>query len=218
MNPTANVIKHPYRLHYTLRASYFPVGQSIYMFSRGSIVGDASVQHLPFSPHPSDLGATPNSMVPTVIPNRYSFASRQTEFRGMFSEIALHGSHVCSPRYGVFAGEAAEEDSLLRPGKWYYYEQRDRIKLDEEDYLGLLRFSTTPTPHTTFRKLDIGDAFERLGVVSQMALDEALGTIFLLDEEGNLLGGNGHGNGPSVTLPILRRVTVTVRAVASKKS
>ncbi|KAJ7731617.1 hypothetical protein B0H16DRAFT_1468992 [Mycena metata] len=45
-------------------------------------------------------------------------------------------------------------------------------------------------------------------------IDPGLGLIFVVKDR----GGNGHGNGPSVALPILRRVTVTVRAVASKKS
>ncbi|KAJ7726128.1 hypothetical protein B0H16DRAFT_1780760 [Mycena metata] len=63
-----------------------------------------------------------------------------------------------------------------------------RSSSDGEEYLGLLHFSAAPTPRTTFRKLDIGNAATRLESVSRMALDDALGTIFLLDAEGNKTG------------------------------
>ncbi|KAJ7726124.1 hypothetical protein B0H16DRAFT_1780754 [Mycena metata] len=224
MNPNANVVKQTHQISRYLYLSYFPLDQSIYIFSRKCDIGaDASVHCLPLFPRPSDLGAPPNSMTTTVIPTRYSFASNQREIDNM---IGSHEAHVCPPRYGVFAvtrrsfewegspisvihfwqGGMAEGDTALSPGNSYYHEQRDHIKLwavghsgtyvlllvdaassnDGAAYLGLVHFSSTPTPHTTFRKLDIGDAVTRLGSVSRMALDDALGTIFLLDEEGNM--------------------------------
>ncbi|KAJ7723788.1 hypothetical protein B0H16DRAFT_1597936 [Mycena metata] len=56
---------------------------------------------------------------------------------------------------------------------------------DASRYLGLVHFSSTPTPHTTFRKLDIGDA-SRLHSISRMALDESIGLVLLLDNIGTL--------------------------------
>ncbi|KAJ7023588.1 hypothetical protein C8F04DRAFT_1193341 [Mycena alexandri] len=99
---------------------------------------------------------------------------------------------------------SSERGAFLKPGEPYHYEQRDNIRLwavgvsgtyvlllvaatsssDGGEYLGLLHFTMSPTPHTTFRKLDIGDAATRLESVSRMALDDALGTISLLDAEG----------------------------------
>ncbi|KAJ7734421.1 hypothetical protein B0H16DRAFT_1467552 [Mycena metata] len=122
-------------------------------------------------------------------------------------DTATHSSNGSISVIHFWQGETAEGDTILRPGKSYYYEQRGNIRLwavshsgtyvlllvvaasssDGKDYLGLLRFSTTPTPHTTFRKMDIGDEVERLGSVSWMALDDSRGTIFLLDQEDELV-------------------------------
>ncbi|KAJ7731786.1 hypothetical protein B0H16DRAFT_1696617 [Mycena metata] len=196
-----------------LDLSCLPLGQSIYIFSRGSIGADASVQCLPSFLGLGNLAdkvlplseeyATPTSMAATIIPTRYSFASSQSEIRsGMLSHEAYHrsfkwdGSRISVIHF--WQGEPAEGDTVLRLGKSYYYEQRDRIKLwavgHSGTYVLLLRWRRLPwiaalqydfdSTHTTCRKLDIGDAFERLGSVSQMALDDSLGTIFLLDEEG----------------------------------
>ncbi|KAJ7766043.1 hypothetical protein B0H16DRAFT_1522863 [Mycena metata] len=52
-------------------------------------------------------------------------------------------------------------------------------------YLGLVHFSSTPTPHTTFRKLDIGDA-PSLRSIRQIALDDSIGLVLLLDDAGIL--------------------------------
>ncbi|KAJ7123609.1 hypothetical protein C8R44DRAFT_735247 [Mycena epipterygia] len=51
-------------------------------------------------------------------------------------------------------------------------------------YLGLLHFSATPIPHTTFRKLDIGHF--PLGVKTRIALDDALGLVLVTDESGGM--------------------------------
>ncbi|KAJ7608950.1 hypothetical protein DFH06DRAFT_1346632 [Mycena polygramma] len=51
-------------------------------------------------------------------------------------------------------------------------------------YLGLLHFSGTPVPRTTFWKLDIG-IFDLSGCV-QVALDDALGLVLLVDIGGGL--------------------------------
>ncbi|KAJ7726127.1 hypothetical protein B0H16DRAFT_1735828 [Mycena metata] len=167
-------------------------------------------------------------MTTIVIPTRYSFASSQRELLGMFSAMSMHETHVCSPRYGVFAvtrrsfeldgspisvihfweGEIVNSDTgtVLKLGKSYYYEQMGNINLwavshsgtyvlllvdaasssDGAAYLGLLHFSSTQIPPITFRKLDIGFALTRLGSVSRMAIDDALGTVFLLNEKGNM--------------------------------
>ncbi|KAJ6560006.1 hypothetical protein B0H19DRAFT_107796 [Mycena capillaripes] len=44
-----------------------------------------------------------------------------------------------------------------------------------DGYVGLLHFSPTPTPHTTFRKLDIGGAVPLM--CNQILLDDALGLV-----------------------------------------
>jgi hypothetical protein len=56
------------------------------------------------------------------------------------------------------------------------------LATDVERYLGLLHFSATPEPHTTFRKLDIGNV--SLASCSQMALDDSLGLVFVVDGAG----------------------------------
>jgi hypothetical protein len=56
------------------------------------------------------------------------------------------------------------------------------LATDVERYLGLLHFSATPEPHTTFRKLDIGNVF--LASCSQIALDDSLGLVFVVDAGG----------------------------------
>lgn len=47
-----------------------------------------------------------------------------------------------------------------------------------DGYLGLLHFDPTPIPHTTFRKLDIGDRSPRY--INTMALDESLGLVLFV--------------------------------------
>lgn len=51
-----------------------------------------------------------------------------------------------------------------------------------ERFLGLVHFEETPVPHTTFRKLDVGDV--SLHLCDQIALDDALGLVLLVDLEG----------------------------------
>ncbi|KAJ7738304.1 hypothetical protein B0H16DRAFT_1465756 [Mycena metata] len=51
-------------------------------------------------------------------------------------------------------------------------------------YLGLLHFSPTPSPHTTFRKLDVGDA--SLSNFYDLDFDESLGLVVVADNLGNL--------------------------------
>jgi hypothetical protein len=88
-------------------------------------------------------------------------------------------------------------DGSLAFGQGCFYEHRDPINqiavgasgiyvlllvLEGDGYLGLLHFIATPFPHTTFRKLDIGD----LSVIScfQIALDDTLGLVFAADNTG----------------------------------
>jgi len=52
----------------------------------------------------------------------------------------------------------------------------------EERYLGLVRFTATPLPRTMFRKLDVGDL--SLSSVRRIALDDALGLVLAVDDEG----------------------------------
>jgi hypothetical protein len=56
------------------------------------------------------------------------------------------------------------------------------VKREDESYLGLLHFSATPMPHTTFRKLDIRDV--SLSFCVRIALDDALGLVFVGDTAG----------------------------------
>ncbi|KAJ6526671.1 hypothetical protein B0H19DRAFT_1275522 [Mycena capillaripes] len=57
------------------------------------------------------------------------------------------------------------------------------LVVEEEDgYLGLLHFSATPAPNTTFRKLDVQDVSPSF--CSQIALDESLGLVCVVDTTG----------------------------------
>jgi hypothetical protein len=52
------------------------------------------------------------------------------------------------------------------------------LQIEAEDrHLGLLHFSATPAPHTTFRKLDIGNV--SLSSCDEIALDDSLGLVFV---------------------------------------
>jgi len=53
-----------------------------------------------------------------------------------------------------------------------------------EGYLGLLHFTSTPTPHTTFRKLDIGELSP--DSCDQIALDDSLGLVLVVDHTGKV--------------------------------
>ncbi|KAJ7816399.1 hypothetical protein B0H13DRAFT_2380422 [Mycena leptocephala] len=56
------------------------------------------------------------------------------------------------------------------------------LATEVERYLGLVHFSAAPEPHTTFRKLDIGNVF--LESCTQIALDDSLGLVFVVDGAG----------------------------------
>ncbi|KAJ7045188.1 hypothetical protein C8F04DRAFT_1067998 [Mycena alexandri] len=140
---------------------------------------------------------TMTSHVPRVCPPRYGV------FAVTCRSLQWDGSPVSVVHF--WQGETAERGTVLNTGEAYYYEQRDHIRLwavghsgtyvlllvdgvssnERDGYLGLLHFSSTPNPHTTFRKLDIRDAFA-LASVSQIALDDSLGTVFLVDKEGSM--------------------------------
>jgi hypothetical protein len=53
-----------------------------------------------------------------------------------------------------------------------------------ELYLGLVDFSPLPVPHTTFRKLDTGDV--TLSSCIKIVLDDSLGLVAIMDEEGQV--------------------------------
>jgi hypothetical protein len=53
-----------------------------------------------------------------------------------------------------------------------------------DGYLGLLHFSSTPTPHVTFRKLDIGKLSPTLAY--KIALDDSLGLVLVRDDSGRV--------------------------------
>jgi hypothetical protein len=53
-----------------------------------------------------------------------------------------------------------------------------------EPYLGLVHFSPAPVPHTTFRKLDVGDVM--ISSCREMALDESLGLVVVTDRDGRV--------------------------------
>jgi len=102
---------------------------------------------------------------------------------------------------------AHEEDSILNIGQGHFYESEGPINrtavgasgtfvlllahprpdADSEDrygYLGLLHFSSTQTPHTTFRKLEIGNLFTLS--CAQIALDDSLGLVLAVDDVGKM--------------------------------
>ncbi|KAJ6451316.1 hypothetical protein C8R45DRAFT_91801 [Mycena sanguinolenta] len=54
----------------------------------------------------------------------------------------------------------------------------------KKGYLGLVHFSATPVPSTTFRKLDVDGAL--VASCAKIALDDALGLVLLLDWEGKM--------------------------------
>lgn len=56
------------------------------------------------------------------------------------------------------------------------------LATDVERYLGLVHFSAAPEPHTTFRKLDIGNV--PLASCAQIAFDDSLGLVFVVDGAG----------------------------------
>ncbi|KAJ7809437.1 hypothetical protein B0H13DRAFT_1927923 [Mycena leptocephala] len=56
------------------------------------------------------------------------------------------------------------------------------LATDVERYLGLVHFSAAPEPHTTFRKLDIGNV--PLASCTQIAFDDSLGLVFVVDGAG----------------------------------
>jgi hypothetical protein len=61
------------------------------------------------------------------------------------------------------------------------------IKQEEpylEPYLGLVHFVPLPVPHTIFRKLDTGDV--KLSSCRQIGLDDSLGLVAIMDEEGQV--------------------------------
>ncbi|KAJ7820285.1 hypothetical protein B0H13DRAFT_1921357 [Mycena leptocephala] len=64
------------------------------------------------------------------------------------------------------------------PGEEGYYSE------DDEDYLGLLHFKATSTPHITFRKLEVPDV--SLRSCEHIALDDSLGLVLVLDKAGRM--------------------------------
>lgn len=96
-------------------------------------------------------------------------------------------------------------DETLDVGQGYFYEVPDRIRQTAvsasgrymllvhtgnyylgrnniHEYLGLLHFNLTPTPHITFRKLDVGVMTSES--CDQIAIDDALGLVFVVDIAG----------------------------------
>ncbi|KAJ6585749.1 hypothetical protein B0H19DRAFT_427066 [Mycena capillaripes] len=55
----------------------------------------------------------------------------------------------------------------------------------DEDWVGLLHFNATPTPHTTFRRLDLGDLALSDGI-AQIVLDDSLGLVFVVNNVGQV--------------------------------
>jgi hypothetical protein len=55
---------------------------------------------------------------------------------------------------------------------------------DGEDYLGLLHFTATSTPHITFRRLDVPDV--ALRSCEHIAFDDSLGLALVLDKSGRM--------------------------------
>jgi hypothetical protein len=53
-----------------------------------------------------------------------------------------------------------------------------------ESYLGLLHFRATPAPHTTFRRLDIGNL--SLRSCWRIAFDDSLGLVLMLNHSGTI--------------------------------
>lgn len=55
--------------------------------------------------------------------------------------------------------------------------QFSSIQDDEEAYLGLLHFSAATVPHTSFRKLDLGNV--SLSSCDYITFDDSLGLVFV---------------------------------------
>jgi hypothetical protein len=91
-----------------------------------------------------------------------------------------HPDRICQMAVGASGAYALilvhEGDGY--PGEEGYYSE------DDEDYLGLLHFKATSTPHITFRKLEVPDV--SLRSCEHIALDDSLGLVLVLDKAGRM--------------------------------
>ncbi|KAJ7289812.1 hypothetical protein C8J57DRAFT_1278466 [Mycena rebaudengoi] len=127
---------------------YLPFGPMLYGFHKGLIVADAALQRISFLPASSsnhDVSPEDTSHpLPTIsLLITYPFAPSQSELCRLGRIRHMYFSAPClfAPDYGVFA-------VTCRTLKW---EGRRRSVVHY--------FSPTPTPHTTFRRLNTGRCF-----------------------------------------------------------
>ncbi|KAJ7854827.1 hypothetical protein B0H14DRAFT_2755836 [Mycena olivaceomarginata] len=88
-----------------------------------------------------------------------------------------HFFHSRDPIHRTAVGSSGTYVLILVQSEKHYSGQGD-------GYLGLVHFSLTPTPHATFRKLDIGEVSPLS--YDQIHLDESLGVVLLADAGGTV--------------------------------
>ncbi|KAJ7820278.1 hypothetical protein B0H13DRAFT_2130475 [Mycena leptocephala] len=141
----------------------------------------------------------------------YPFSRREILSLGSHLSTTYHTPHVFTLHYGIFAVTWREihwtnhksfiihfwpghtnDDGNLIIGPGAFYEHPNRICQmavglhleDGEDYLGLLHFTATSTPHIMFRRLDVPDV--ALRACEHIAFDDSLGLVLVLDKFGRM--------------------------------
>lgn len=188
-----------------------PFQESLYLFQQESLTGNAAVQRLRlFSQHDISTTSTPPSTLdittldgpqsPRIfgrssIPIPLLFAPDY----GIFAVTSRVWSEPHNKSWIYFWPAQVGHNDDLKFGQAWLYKHPEPIHSlavgssgtyallavrTGGGYLGLLHFSATPSPHATFRKLDVGD----LSVVSgtRFALDDALGLVLVVDNEGKM--------------------------------
>ncbi|KAJ7089568.1 hypothetical protein C8R44DRAFT_861423 [Mycena epipterygia] len=181
----------------TIGLTYQAFKGSLYVFNKGSRDADATVYSLPL-PSTSNQPATHSGTDIIELDIPYSFASnhRQLWAEEGSPQMVYNGSHqhMTSPDYGVLA---VTYRRVKWEGRWVSvihfgpaHAVYDKLRFGQKDgdtnptsYLGL-HFSAIPFPHITFRKLDIEDLV--LTYYAQIALDDTLGQVFVVDGGGRM--------------------------------
>ncbi|KAJ7790198.1 hypothetical protein B0H14DRAFT_3891321 [Mycena olivaceomarginata] len=199
----------PLKLSVTYRASCLPLGRNIYVLPF-RITSDGELEVIPH-PAPARQSTTTDTSAmssgtafapeyPTKYDRRIErgpqvFASDYGIFAVTSRSFTLEAAHRTFIHF--WTGHAIHGDLELSQGCVYEHPQSIvRMAVgasgtyvllligsrNQEKSLGLVHFEATPVPHTTFRKLDAGDA--PLHSCVQIALDDALGLVLLVGREG----------------------------------
>jgi hypothetical protein len=91
-----------------------------------------------------------------------------------------HPNRICQMAMGASGAYAL---LLIHEGDAYPGDEDYDLE-DGEDYLGLLHFTATSTPHITFRRLDVQDV--ALRSCEHIAFDDSLGLVLVLDKSGRM--------------------------------